>query len=298
MINEKPHVSIGVPVFNGENYLAEALDSLLAQTFSDFEIIISDNASTDKTEEICRAYAARDRRIRYFRNEENLGASPNYNRTFELSSGEYFKWAAHDDLCAPEFLERCVEVLDQDTSVILCYSRIQAIDEHGAVLQSFDAKPKLGSPEPRERFYECVCVPHAQVAVFGLARASVLKKTRLIGNFSSSDRVLLGELALLGRFYEVPEFLLFKRHHPQQHWRVYPTRHLRQAWYDPARAGKITFPHWRLLREHLISIGRASLSWQDRTWCYIYMVWWMRLHWRYLAENLVLKEPWHDIAVK
>jgi len=182
--------------------------------------------------------------------------------------------------------------------VILCYSRIKAIDEHGAVLQILDAGLKLDLSEPHERFYECVCIPHSQAAVFGLIRASALKKTRLIGNFSSSDRVLLGELALLGRFYEIPEFLLFKRHHPQQHWRMYPTRHLRQAWYDPARAGKITFPHWRLLREHLISIGRAPLSWQDRMWCYIYMVWWMRLHWRYLAENLVLKEPWHDIAIK
>ena len=112
MLNNKPRVSIGMPVFNGENYLAEALDSLLTQTFSDFELIISDNASTDKTEEICRAYAVRDQRIRYFRNQENLGASRNYNRVFELSSGEYFKWAAHDDLCAPEFLGRCVDVLD------------------------------------------------------------------------------------------------------------------------------------------------------------------------------------------
>lgn len=290
MLNNKPRVSIGMPVFNGENYLAEALDSLLTQTFSDFELIISDNASTDKTEEICRAYAVRDQRIRYFRNQENLGASRNYNRVFELSSGEYFKWAAHDDLCAPEFLERCVDVLDQDPSVILCYSRARAIDEHREVLRSFDAKPKLGSSKPHERFYECVCVPHSQVAVFGVMRVSTLKKTRLIGNFSSSDRTLLGELALLGRFHEIPEFLSFKRHHPQQHWRIYRGRHAREVWYDPARARKITFPNWRLLWEHLVSIRRAPLSGRERAWCYLYMGWWIRHRWRHLGYDLILRD--------
>ena len=291
MLNNKPRVSIGMPVFNGENYLAEALDSLLTQTFSDFELIISDNASTDKTGEICRAYAARDQRIRYSRNEANLGAAKNYNRVFELSSGEYFKWVAHDDLCAPEFLERCVQVLDRDASVVLCYSRTKAIDEHGKVVESYPAKPNADSPRPHERFYEFVCVPHPCVAVFGLMRASVLAKTRLIGNYTGSDRPLLGELSLLGQFHEIPEYLFFYRNHPQQSWRAHSTWHSQQAWYDPARAKKWTFPHWRLLREHLRSIGRAPLSWYERTWCYLYMGWWVRKHWRYLAKNLILQEP-------
>lgn len=290
MNNSRPRVSIGMPVFNGERYLEEALDSILAQTYPDFELIISDNWSTDGTQEICQAYAARDRRIHYFRNETNLGASKNFNRVFELSSGEYFKWAAHDDLCASEFLERCVEVLNRDTCIILCYSRAMAIDEHGTILKTFRAKPNLGSSKPHERFYECVCVAHPQVAVFGVIRAGILKKTRLIGNYSSSDRILLGELALLGRFYEIPEYLFFRREHPQQSWRVYPTRQSLQAWYDPARAGKITFPHWRLLFEHFVSIRRAPLSWSERTWCHIYLGWWVRLHWRYLARNLVLTD--------
>src|SRR3989337_590294 len=128
MVANMPTVSIGLPVFNGEKYLRQALDSILAQTYQDFELIISDNASTDKTQQICREYVKKDSRIRYYRNKRNLGATRNHNRVFELSCGEYFKWASHDDLLAPEFLSRCVSVLDQDHSIVLCHSKTGRIN--------------------------------------------------------------------------------------------------------------------------------------------------------------------------
>jgi glycosyltransferase involved in cell wall biosynthesis len=290
MAENKPRVSVGLPVYNGADYLAATLDSLLAQTFEDFELIISDNASTDGTEEICRAYAVRDGRIQYLRNRENLGAAANYNRVFHLSSGDYFKWAAADDLCAPEFLERCVRVLDNEASVVLCYPRARAIDEQGNIIRDYPPKPNAGSPKPQERFYEFVCVPHPCVAVFGLIRSDALRRTQLIGSFASADRPLLGELSLMGRFHEVPEFLFFYRNHPQQSWRAYPTRQAVQAWYDPARARRLTMPHWRLLQEHVSSIGRAPLDWRERAWCYLYMVWWVRKRWKRLARNLILQD--------
>ena len=285
---KNPRVSIGLPVHNGENHLGETLETLLAQSYANFELVISDNASTDGTEEICRTYAAADPRIRYFRNEENLGASRNFNRVFQLSSGEYFKWAAHDDLCAPEFVARCVEVLESDDSVVLSFSRSKEIDGEGVVLREYESKPRFGSPQPRIRFHECVCVSHPQIAVFGLFRTGILKRTRLIGNYSSSDRTLLGEIVLHGRFYEIPEFLFYKRDHAQQHWRQYPTRRSREVWYDPARAGKLTFPHWRLLQEHLISIHLAPLSRYDRLACYATMAKWVRKYSKHLARNVVL----------
>ena len=120
-----PKVSIGLPVYNGEPFLSETIDAILAQTFKDFELIICDNASTDDTERICRRYAARDKRISYYRQHHNIGAAGNFNRVFNLSSGEYFKWAAHDDLIAPEYLARCVEILERDRSVVLCHSRFK-----------------------------------------------------------------------------------------------------------------------------------------------------------------------------
>ena len=160
MLSNKPCVSIGLPVYNGEKFLKETLDSILAQTFEDFELIISDNASTDRTEEICKEYAAKDRRIRYYRNKENLGAGWNNNRVFELCTGEYFKWNAHDDVCAPEFLERCIKVLVQDPTVVLCYPKVTVIDEQGKFVRNWDGlnclvppQPmmKLDSPQPHER---------------------------------------------------------------------------------------------------------------------------------------------------
>lgn len=155
MSNCKPYISLGLPVYNGENFLRDTLDSILAQTFKDFELIISDNASTDSTEEICRAYAAQDQRVHYHRNEHNLGAARNYNRAFELSNGKYFKWAAHDDLYAPEYLEQCVKILESNPSIVLCYSPVIFIDNQGKQLRkSASELLNLRSPQASKRFRE------------------------------------------------------------------------------------------------------------------------------------------------
>jgi glycosyltransferase involved in cell wall biosynthesis len=281
-----PRVSIGLPVYNGENYMEQAIDSVLAQTFTDFELIISDNASTDRTEEICQSYAARDSRIRYVRNETNLGATKNYNQTFELAQGEYFKWAAHDDLISPSFLERCVALLDETPSASLCYARAMAIDEHGQPqflhylgARHYNAKPLLMSPIPHKRFYQCVAAPYPQAAIFGLMRTSILRQTRLIGSYQSSDLVLLGELALRGEFCEVPEVLQFRRLHPERAWKLLRSRSAREAWYSPERAKKKTRPFLRLFREHFTSIQRAAPTYEDQLWCAFYVLLWAGQYW-------------------
>jgi glycosyltransferase involved in cell wall biosynthesis len=290
MSGQRPRLTIGMPVYNGANYLAETLDLILSQTFTDFELLISDNASTDSTGEICRAYAARDSRIHYQRLAANLGAARNFNRLVDMARGDYFKWAAHDDRFTPDFVERCIAVLDREPDVVLCFARAQAIDEHGYTVELFDSKQRLASSRATERFYECINVPHAQTSVFGVIRTSILRQTRLIGAFSSSDRVLLGELTLLGRFYEISDILFFYRHHEQQSWRAYWGRHRYLAWFDPNKAGKISFPHWRLLLEHYITISRAPVSTAELLVCLLYLCWWVRLHWRYLLNNLLLRD--------
>ena len=287
---KKPRVSIGLPIYNGETYLELTLDALLAQTFTDFEIIISDNASTDDTGLICRTYAGRDQRIRYHRNEVNLGAADNYNIVFHLAEGEYFKWAAADDLLAPEFLERCVDVLDNEPDVVLSYTQTAEIDQDGNTLRHFPAKPGSGSPIPSERFFEIVCKSVPVVSIFGLMRTEILRQTMLIGKYSGSDRPLLGELCLYGRFYEIQETLFYYRKHQEQSWGDNKSHHEQQAWYDPSRAGKITFPHWRLLGEHVRSISRSPLGFSDQTRCYICMGKWVRRRWRHLANNLILRD--------
>src|SRR5271168_953917 len=147
-----PRVSIGLPVYNGEPFLRDALDSVLSQTYSDFELIISDNASTDRTAEICAEFAAKDSRIRYYRNNENIGVDRNYNRIFGLSRGEFFRWVAADDLSAPTLLERSVELLDARKEVILCYARSRYIDDAGGFLRDYEDKLDINFATPHERF--------------------------------------------------------------------------------------------------------------------------------------------------
>ncbi|MEH2137345.1 glycosyltransferase family 2 protein [Nostoc sp.] len=287
MTTNQPRLSIGLPVYNGEKFIKEAIDSLLAQTFEDFELIISDNASTDKTEEICRAYAEKDKRICYYRNDKNIGCARNFNRVFKLSSGEYFKWAAYDDLHAPDFINKCVEVLDQDPSIILCHSQTYFIDEEGSFLQNYNIKLKADALKPHKRFDELL-TKHLCYQCYGVIRSSALRMIPLMGGYGNADGILLLRLGILGRFYEIPEHLFFARSHPQQSMSMYfpnymlfanntkkpslsmlPDFYAYTVWFDSAKKGQILLPHWRIIWEYILSIWRSPLSWNDRLRCHL-----------------------------
>lgn len=217
MGDQRYRVSIGLPVYNGENYLAEAINSVLAQTYTDFELIICDNGSTDRTEEICRHYADVDPRVRYHRNPKNLGASANFRRAFELATGELFRWLAHDDALAPEYLDRCVAALDRQPDAILAQPLVGIIDAKGVVKSvGDDGLQQASSPRVSERFAVLVRYPRRYWEVFALIRRDVLAKTGLLAPFTCSDVVLGFELGLLGRFALVPEPLFLNRHHPDR----------------------------------------------------------------------------------
>ena len=207
-----PKVSIGLPVYNGEKYLALALDSVLKQDFADFELIISDNASRDGTAEICKAYAARDPRIRYYRKEVNIGAAPNYENVFHLARGEIFKWHAHDDLLLPGFLSRCFEVIDAaPASLVLIYPRCEIIDEHGNVSGRMPNSVEMWEKQPYKRLAHVLRWLAAPNPIWGLIRTDVLRRTQLTGTVSYTvsywDDCLLAELALYGEIREIPEVL-------------------------------------------------------------------------------------------
>ncbi len=286
MAGSVPLVSIGLPVYNGERYLEAAVDSLLAQTFTDFELIISDNASTDRTEAIGRAYAARDPRVRYFRNEHNIGAGPNYNRVFALAAGRYFKWAAHDDVCAPDFLARCVAALDADPAVVLAYPRTTHIDEQGQVTGTYAVAFATDSDRPAVRFHDLILINHWCFQIFGVIRADVLRRTPLIGSFAASDRTLLARLGLLGRFHEVPEHLFLRRRHPEQ-LTALPSRRLHARWYDPRQRRQITFPQWRILGEYLKAVRAVPLAGAERLACGRHLLAWIRRYRGKLGDDLV-----------
>jgi glycosyltransferase involved in cell wall biosynthesis len=293
MSDNNPCVSIGLPVYNRERYVAETLDSLLAQTFKDFELIISDNASTDKTGDICREYASKDGRIRYYRNDKNMGLSWNFNRVFALSVGKYFKWAASDDICAPDYLLRCVEILDRNPACVLCFPQTVIIDGFGNEIRRNITCLNLTSPYANERYKQfletlsywvrCV-VPVA----FALTRSCVLKETPLVGNYVGSDVPLAAELALRGGFREIPEVLFFERWHPENSILGNDDRPEKIAiWIDPKNKGKIVLPRWRWLLEFLRSIRRVEMSPKEKAMCYIEVGRWASWWHRSLAYDVV-----------
>jgi len=287
MGSRSPRVTVGLPVYNGEPYLAQAVDSLLAQTYPDFELIIADNASTDSTSAICRDFERRDGRVRYHRNDVNLGAARNYNRLVEMAKGEFFKWAAHDDLCAPSYLESCVVVLERDPSVVLCYPRTRIIDEAGQDKGPYEDDLHLISSRSCERFRDVVFRDAGECnAVFGLIRIDVLRKTALIGNYPASDMILLSELALHGKFHELPEPLFLRRDHPQTSIRANVTTDERAAWFDPKKADKKQFTHWRWVLEYHRAIRRATAGAGDGLRCYQYLGRWMRWNRNRLAREI------------
>ena len=208
MRDSKPLVSIGLPIYNGADSVRYALESLLAQDYENFELIISDNHSTDSTQEICLDYAARDKRIRYFRNEMNLGPRNNFNKIFELSRGEYFMWHAHDDLRESNYISSCIEIMEMNQNVVLCCSST-LLNKDGNLRKSEEDFTTVGMPLNRR--FRKILWNNTCSSIYGLIRSSVLKKTELFKDTVSPDNLLLAELSLLGEFYQLPSFLFIEK---------------------------------------------------------------------------------------
>lgn len=260
MTENIPKVSIGMPVHNGERYLMEAITSILNQEYLDLELIIADNASTDATSEMARQAAIDDGRVRYLRSSVNRGAAWNFNRLVVAARGTFFAWAAHDDLRTPDFVGRCVDVLEQEPSVALCFGRAIDIDTHGRRVRTYPPLSHAQGPAPAARARDVLMHPSPCFEVFGLMRRSQLLSTAMIGAYTSSDRTLLFELALLGRFHELPDVTFLHRQHDNRS--VFTHRHPRDrdSWFDPKRARMTTLPRWRLLAEHVRAVQRVPLS--------------------------------------
>jgi glycosyltransferase involved in cell wall biosynthesis len=279
-------VCIGMPVYNGRKYVGAAIESILAQTFTDFELVISDNASTDDTAEICQSYAAKDSRVRFSKIAANVGANLNFERVYRLGHGQYFKWAAHDDLIAPTFIQKCVEALDADASAVLAYPRAHFIDERGAFLKDYNVKLPTDSDWPFVRFHAIVTAPHKvthNFEIFGLMRRSATDLIPQQGNYAAGDRVFLARLALYGKFIEVPEDLFLSRFHAEQSIHTLP-KYMREnrswlnrfvghgqlppaEWFDHKYTGRITFPEWRLMWEYLLSVRYGWVGPRERLTC-------------------------------
>ena len=218
-----PTVSIGLPIYNSEMFVREAIESLLKQTFGDFELIISDNASTDRTDAICHEYAAQDNRIRYIRQPENIGATANFHFVLEQAVGEYFMWAAGDDMCEPTFIERLLAVFKVDEDVVLAMSDVRNISETGSYLgvsrldniRIQDVKDRWSRIRPV--FFEN---PTSQIffAIYGVFKTAILRQISLdyfgmVRYVSGAEIPFLAQLAIKGKIASISEDLKIYRRH-------------------------------------------------------------------------------------
>lgn len=262
-----------MPVYNGERYLAEAIESLLAQTFRDFELIVADNASTDATPEMVREYARRDSRVRLCRADVNGGLAWNYSRLVDLASGEYFKWAAHDDLCAPQFLARLVDTLDRHPEAAWCHSWTGFIDETGAPTRGptgpvfrYSGQPGRRDARPEQRFRAVMLGSGECYDTYGLFRLALLRPSGRQRPWFGSDKILIAEMSLKGTFLEVPDVLFFNREHKgQSTW----SSRRRQEWImrgsDP---GPLVLPRrLRCVLAYLGLIGSSALDGRAKVTC-------------------------------
>lgn len=270
-----PRVSVGLPVRNGANFLAEAIEAVCRQSLPDFELIIADNASTDATEAICRDYAARDARIRYVRHSSDLGAAENHRLVLALARAPFFKWQAHDDLLALDFLERSVAELERQPDAVACITGAIRVDGEGRELTRWLSPLEgTGSADAARRFGTVVRTFYCHwTELFSLMRRSAVERTAGIRPFRGGDIAFIAELALVGRFARLDDHLFVHRDHAARYYRAVdsdPKAVL--TWYDPRRSERRVLHKWALYGSHLAAVGRQRLAFAQRARCYLYLL--------------------------
>jgi glycosyltransferase involved in cell wall biosynthesis len=280
----EPTVSIGVPAYNSERWIERTIQSLLSQTFTDFELIISDNCSDDNTYAICKALAQKDERIMLYTNKNNIGAAKNYNKTFKLARGKYFKWASSNDLCGATFLEKCVKVLDANPEVSLAIPKTQIIDSNDKIIKVCEENFHLSQPSAFERFEAFLDRVRLNNPEQGLIRASVLRKTHLQAVYPNSDTILIAEIAARGKVYQIQDVLLSRRQSQSSATKLMSESEVAN-FYSP---NKSHIPNVTL-RTFLALIGistRISVPFMERLKFYCYAVRYLRWGRKNIAEEL------------
>jgi glycosyltransferase involved in cell wall biosynthesis len=297
-----PRLTVGMPVYNADRFLAKALDSFLGQTFKDFELLISDNASTDRTEEICREYAARDHRIRYFRNTQNMGAGWNFRRVHSLANGKYYKYAANDDFIEPTFLEECIAALEADPGLVVAHARTKVVSPAGDLVEYYNFPLRFDSPDPLVRWRDLLLNDHMCFQIFGVFRLDALRQCPPFGSYVNADGVLLAQVGLIGRFWESDKFLFINTRHENQSSQTIPVRLKSQGfrltrrygtlpcveWWDPSKTHDVNFPEFRQFYEYAASVNRATLSPLQKVRAYVLLLPWTKKHFRRMMKDLLI----------
>jgi glycosyltransferase involved in cell wall biosynthesis len=206
-----PLISIGLPVYNEETFITETIKSVLSQTFQNFELIISDNSSTDKTALICQEFANKDSRIVFIKQEENIGAASNFKYTFEIAKGDFFVWISGHDLWDTSFLEQTFTLMQKDTTVVLCHPEAVWISIEGISLGTIGRPIETRGLDQLGRFHVALWGMSYASIVYGLIRTEALRNCSLGQKVIAPDNILLTELSLLGSFAYIPAPLQYIR---------------------------------------------------------------------------------------
>ena len=261
-----PLVTIGLPVYNCEQYLQHSLDTLLRQTYSDFVLVISDNASTDGTTDICKRAAASDSRIRYYRNATNIGNPGNFNRVFELTSTKYLKWSTSDDYWDLTFLEKAIPVMERDETIALCYPKTYVVEGDNPETKPYEDQLNLMDDDPAQRFLGVITRIGLAHQHLGVIRTSMLRRTHLLRPEVGSDIALLAELSLYGKFYEYPERLFYRRFHPQSgSWKRTDAEHQAKR-YQAANAKRMRLLNWHRQLAFVSGVATSPLSLRSKAY--------------------------------
>lgn len=286
---KEPLVTVGLPVYNAKPFLSQAIESILGQTFGDFRLVISDNASTDGTEEICRSFARQDARIQYHRNATNIGLPGNFNLVFGLCRSKYFRWATSDDYTSADMLARAVEVLESDPTLALCYPRGFMVDADGQELSRWKDDLHVLGEDPVERFKIVVQRIGRVHHHLGLMRASIVRKTGLLGKHVGSDIAFVAEMSLHGKFFQVPEHQFFRRmHYDSSSWATTDEAHQARR-YHGSGVERVPFKQLRMQLGLVRAVRRSPLSTRDRMRAYRLIGRWARWN----REKLI-KEVFHE----
>jgi glycosyltransferase involved in cell wall biosynthesis len=201
-------VSIGMPAYNRGSTITRAIESVLAQTFGDFELIVSDNASTDETEDVCRRYAARDARIRYTRHPGPIGGFPNFQFVLDAARAPYFMWLPPDDYALPRLLERAVAVLDTHADVVCCVPQIEFLGDDGRRWPAEGTFPLVGTLA--ENLWRFLYDPRDNSRFYGLYRRDVLRRVLPPSGYHAFDWTISVGTLMAGKHWELDEILLVR----------------------------------------------------------------------------------------
>lgn len=256
-----PRITVGLPVYNGQKYLEAAIESHLAQSFGDFELVISDNGSTDATGEICSRYARQDARVKYLRSPSNRGILWNHRRVLEPvdPSTPYFRWAGADDILEPGLLAAMVEVLDTRPEIEAVMPATKNIDEEGTVIRTMERSLNLESPDVFERARQILLANYQHVIAYGLLRAPSLRCMRTGPHYIGWDPVFIWELALRGPVFQLFEPALLRRFHRGSISRVKTVKEMRK-WVEPGTSAGMNFPHWAWAYERARSLLATPMN--------------------------------------